>query len=310
MKQCTFFFFLFTLCFSLFTPATAFAKTPSGNTISVTPSIIQLDLRTSTPEATLTYMNTTSDTVQLSLSARDFTNLAGLEDNGQMGLLGSSDTQTYHYRLSSWVHFDTNSLVLLPGEKQTVHITIEKEALPIGGHYTAIMATVSPKQTTHPIKIQPVLASLLFVRTGSAYDREEAKISAVTITRFFPYFPQHFLLRIENTGNVQLTPYGLIQITDPFGHLVAKGILNEDSLLLLPESFRSFTVPIRQIQPFLWPGMYHASVQMRYANDKPLVRTDLTFFSQGTIDFVKTGTGLIIFLLGFLLYRKWKRRTK
>src|SRR5476651_403254 len=113
------------------TPQSAFAESTMANTITVAPSIIKIDLTTDTPGADIFYTNTTSSIVQLSFSSRDF---SGLEDNGQIDFLNQTDAQNYHYALSSWIHFATNSLTLNPGEKKSVHITIEKEALPVGGH--------------------------------------------------------------------------------------------------------------------------------------------------------------------------------
>lgn len=294
---------LLLLIIAFFFPLPAHAQTLPKNTITVVPSIVNLDLHKASPDVTLYYTNTTKSVVELALSARDF---SGLSDNGQLAILDPEKAKSYQYRLSSWIQFDTNTITLNPGEKKTVHVTIEKEQLPVGGHYGAIFAQVVLKAVRKPLKLQPIIASLVFVRSTSEFNREEAKVVTANPDTTFPYFPQNFLIRLHNTGNIQLVPYGLIQITDISGKLVAKGILNEGSLFLLPESLRTFTVPIRPVQSFLWPGMYHLTFQMHYGTSKKVVTTTQTFFSQGSLDLVKIGGVILILLIGFGIYRKIK----
>jgi hypothetical protein len=271
--------------------------------ISVSPSIIELDLQTQAPVATLTYTNNTREAVGISLSAQNF---IGLSDTGQINYAGNT-LENYRYGLSAWIQLDTNAITLMPGESKTVQISIEKEALPQGTHFASILAAVQVRNTAKSVTIQPVLSSLLFVRADSLYNREEANIISFDPDRLFPYFPSDFTLRINNSGNIALTPYGLVMVKDIFGRTVARGVVNTGSLIALPESIRRFDIPVSVLTGYLLPGFYSADLTVEYGLGNRLLVQTVTFFSQGSIDWVKICAGLLALLLIYYVYKKWKQ---
>jgi hypothetical protein len=291
----------------LFLPHPAFAQTSPS--FSVTPSLLQIDLRNESPDTEIRYKNVSPKVLSVGLSAKDF---SAMNDAGKVSFLGETDAKNYHYSLSSWLQFSTQAFSLNPGEEKIIQVHIQKEKLPLGGHYAAILASFGERDVSdsHMISLQGVLSTLLFVRAGKGYEREEAKISSFSQTDSFPYFPRQFTFRFQNTGNVPLIPYGSVDITDIFGHLVARGIVNEGSLLTLPETIRRYSLSVEKKTTFLLPGIYHAKLSIHYGDGQHQLKKEEMFFSQGSIDWVLMLESLVAMLLVFLLYKLWRKPFK
>ncbi|HSW96474.1 MAG TPA: hypothetical protein VLF89_01475 [Candidatus Saccharimonadales bacterium] len=266
--------------------------------ITVTPSIINLDLATDPPEAEISYTNTTANTIELHLSVADF---APLEDGYKLQFLEGKDAKNYKYSLSSWVHFETNDITLNPKETKTVKIFIDKDRLTTGGHYGTIQAEWTREKDQSPVPTNLILSSLLFVRTNHGNETEEANINDFRQLQNFYLFPENFVLKIENTGNVEINPHGLVEIKDIFNHTVAKGFINENSLLALPESVRRYDIAIQNQQSYILPGIYHADMYIHFGEKNTIIRKSITFFSQGSSNLILYFIGLII-----LIFIGWK----
>jgi len=289
----------FLILFSPFNSQANAATTPKS-AITVAPSIVRLDLQTDKPQTTLTYINTTNKNLELSLSASDFKQL---EEGYKVSYLEGKDAKNYKYSLSSWIDFDKKNLILSPGQKGQITVFINNKALTPGGHYATILAQVSQKSsTTDNVAIQGVLSSLLFVRTNTGREIEKGKIQSFEPSRSFLDFPQKYSFWFQNSGDTDLTPYGLIEIKDPFGGISAKGIINDGSLITLPESIRRYDVAIVKNSPLLLPGIYHAELNLHFGKSDKKLKTTSAFFSQGSIPLLPLL--LIIIVLGFLLYKK------
>lgn len=284
-------------------PQSAFAQTPAPNTLSVSPSFIKIDLQQDEAQATLTYTNNSQNTVELEFSASDFTNL---EDGYKLSFLEPKNVKNYQYRLSSWIDFEQKNLVLAPHSTGQITVFINKDKLTPGGHYTAILAHLTNHTNSETIGVQGMLSSLLFVRTATGKELEEGKVTKLEAIRDLIDFPQTFLLRFQNTGTTDLTPYGLITITDNLGRVVAKGILNENSLITLPESIRRFDIPVKKQTSLLLPGTYTAKFEGHFGKNNHQIQTSLQFFSQGSLPLIPLGIILIL----LLIILKVKKRSK
>lgn len=291
------------LFLSLF-PDTISAQGKQG--ITVTPSILRLDLSTDAPEAELFYENSTKSQVELSFSAQDFSEL---EESGRVKFLQELDAKNYQYGLSSWITFEKQSLTLASNEEGKIKVFINKDKLTPGGHYASIQAEV--KQSAEgQVPIKAILATLLFVRTATGSEQEELSLQSAEALRTFFGFPDTFLLRLQNKGNVELIPYGAVEIKDVFGNTVAKGIINEGSLIVLPESVRRFDVPIHRFASFIAPGIYKADINVHFGSPRgeagkkedKNVAERVSFVSQGSINL------LPFVLLVPALALLWKKR--
>jgi hypothetical protein len=275
--------------------------------ITVVPSIAHIDLSVNAPEYELTYSNNTKVEINLALSVQDFTEL---EDSYRIGFLTGKDAANYKYSLSSWISFENKNLELAPGEKKSVRILIDKNRITKGGHYASILAEIQAPENKQQISVKAVLSSLLFVRASTGQEIENGKISSFRPLREDLEYPNAYVLRFENNGNVHVVPYGLIQVFDPLGNLVAKGVLNDNSLDALPESIRRYDTNITTYQGILLPGVYTAKIDLHFGKTNQKLTTTVTFFSQGMFDFLKIGLGLIvILLLSLYLHKRLKQKS-
>jgi hypothetical protein len=275
------------------------------NGITVVPSIAHIDLATDPAEYELTYINNTNAEITLNLSVQDFSEL---EDSYKLDFLSPQDASNYKYSLSSWISFENPQLQLNPGEKKSVKVFIDKTRITKGGHYASILAQIGGDNNAKTINVKGILSSLLFVRASTGQEVEDGKISDFSPLRDGIDYPTTYILRFENNGNVYVTPYGLIQVYDPLGNLVAKGILNQNSLDSLPESIRRYDTDIINFQPLLLPGFYTAKIQLHYGKTNQKLSASTRFFSQGMFNFPLIGLGLVVILLVLLYFRKRLKR--
>ena len=272
--------------------------------LTVTPSIEHLDLAVNPPEYTLTYINNTKSDITLSLSAQDFTDL---ENGYKIDFLQGQSAANYKYGLSSWISFENRSLQLSPGEKKSVKIFINKDRITKGGHYASILAQIVQVQSKNAVNIKAELSSLLFVRADTGQEYESGKIENLRPFRSGVEYPTSFVVQFENSGNVFVTPYGLLQIYDPLGNLVARGVLNQGSLDSLPESIRTYQIPLSTYQKLLLPGIYTADLSVHFGKTDTKLSTSTKFFSQGSFDFIKIGGFLILILIVFIYLKRRKK---
>ena len=277
----------------------------SAQNITVTPSIISIDLATDQPQAALTYTNETAETIELHLSAADF---APLEDGYKLQFLEEKDARNYKYSLSSWVHFELNDMTLNSKEAKTIKVFIDKDRLTTGGHYGTIQAKWTRSKDKSQVPTNIILSSLLFVRTAHGNETEEAQIDDFKQIQNFYLFPESFALKIKNSGNVEINPHGLIEIKDMFQHTVAKGFINENSLITLPESIRHYDISIHPEEQYFFPGIYHADMYIHFGKKDRMIRKSITFFSQGGTNLIPYGIGIIIVgLIGLIGLRKQRK---
>lgn len=294
---------LLVCCFFILT-CVSYAQAQEKGGITVTPSIIHLDLSSDRPEYEITYINTTKTNINLLLSVQDFSEL---EEAYRLNFLNTRDALNYKYSLSSWVSFENKNIQLSPGEKRNVKIFIDKDRITKGGHYASILAEIIQPERDKQVNVKAVLSSLLFVRASTGLEIEDGKISSFSPIRDGIEHPDSFMLRFENKGNVHVVPYGLIEVYDPLGNLASKGILNQDSLDALPESIRRYDTKLINNKKVLLPGFYTAKISIHFGNSNKKLSSSVKFFSQGSFDFVKMGLGTIIILILILYLKRGKK---
>lgn len=277
-----------------------FAQT-KASTIDVMPQIVHLDLSVDPAQAEYEYTNNTSQTIELSLTMRD---VKELEDRGIPGLLDENESQNYKYGLSAWAKFSNNNIVLEPGESKKITVFIDKTRLPYGGHYASVLAEIKQPQDKKEVNLRAVISTLLFVRTGSSYDHEEAAINSFLFDQDYLSFPTSASFMLKNTGNVDVTPHGFITITDPFGREVVRAIVNENSSITLPESERKYITLLSSKISILPPGIYKAKLDVNYGKKRIKTSKIESFFSLGSLTVDKIG---ILILIGtsitFLIFK-------
>lgn len=274
--------------------------------VTLAPAIVEVSLAKGQPTATFTIMvvNNTKKAVSLTPSSVDF---KSLNASGGVAFLGNNASAVAHkYGLASWLTLPSAPLQLKPNQTRPVKITVENRAdLSPGGHYAAVLFRASedgPDGKTH-IAINQVVSSLIFVRK---IDGEQFGITLdkpATPTSWL-HLPTSIDLSFKNTGNVQTVPRGLVTVISPRGREVARGIINTDSSLVLPESTRLFQTPLFKTGHSWLPGRYRVLVQYRSDGSSSLSSYQASFWY---VNPLSIGLGLLVLIAtGFAARTIWK----
>lgn len=223
--------------------------------------------------------NDTAVSVTLRIAVFDFGNL---DESGGVAFLGISNDLGKKYSLASWIHPEKDVITLKPKETQKISVTIEnRDSLSPGGHYGAL--TFKTEDTSEGdtggdiISVNQLFSTLVFVKKvgGEIYNLElkesEYKNNLVR-------FQDTLRLRFQNSGNVHVVPRGVATVTDPFGRTVAKGIINEESALILPETFRVYPVHLGVLAMSFVPGRYTMEIAYRYDGKDDFSITAFQFY--------------------------------
>lgn len=257
----------------------------------------------------------TNNTQNLAIFKLSLVDFGAMDESGGVAFLAPSDELENKYGLASWVILEKDAIVLEPGETQVARVKIEnKESLSPGGHYAAIIAKMDNSQSgsldeSSEISLEPSLASLIFVRKigGEIYNlilkNSEFQGGIFSLA-------SNIKIRFQNSGNVHLIPRGTVRIIDPLGREVMKGIINNESALILPETFRVFPVPLRKIALAFVPGKYEVLIEYRYdrKDDFVIWSENLDFFPISAMLACLIITGSIAGY-GWLKFRKKRRET-
>lgn len=217
------------------------------------------------------------------------------------------------YSLAPWMSLPNGAdFSVAKDQKITVPITIQnRDDLAPGGHYGAAIVTVSGAEDSgsSQISLRQEVASLLFVKKvgGETYGLELESIKADDL----PQIPESIGLKFKSTGNVHVIPRGYIEITDPKGNLIAKGIINPESTLVLPDKSRQFVSIMQPVAEAKARGEYKITAYYRYDGSEQFQSRSITF-KHGT-SIVSTGIILLVVIsvtgVSVVIFRN-KRRKK
>lgn len=286
--------------------------TPHGITVDPAFQEIVIDKETNTKDFSVSLRNTTESSVILRIQTLDF---GSLDESGGIAFLGATSDLTRQYAIASWVRPEKDVIILEPNESKSIRITIEnRESLSAGGHYGALTFQTEEKSLQNDTEIKDVIAinqlfsTLLFVKKiGGEIYHLELKESKYENS---PLFFQNILrIRFQNSGNIHLVPRGVVSIMDPLKRVVAQGVLNEESSIILPETFRVYPIQIRTLAPLFVPGMYTLDVSYRYDGKEDFSYDKQQFFFIPLSNILAI-LSMILLFFGRKIYRLKKRKSE
>jgi hypothetical protein len=275
--------------------------------ITITPVFQQVNIPEGADQQPINFSVTNNEksTQTLSLSAADFNTL---NETGGLLFVGANPTALQKkYGLAEWLALPQKQIVLQPG--QTVQIkgsVLNLATLSAGGHYGALMLTSAGPGNSGPnnITLHPIASSLIFV-TKLGGDTHRLGLSNVSLNRSLFHLPGSVTLRFHNDGNTHLTPRGTVTITNSSGKLISKGIINVDSGIILPETFRRYYVPLQSVSQANLPGSYVVKVDYRFdgINQFREYKQSFIYAPAGSIVLIASALIIIVFVL-------WRIREK
>jgi hypothetical protein len=247
--------------------------------ISISPPLKEVVLGPGLIEArsTVTLTNNSGQTVTARLRLVD---LQSLDEFGgvSLGQVGAISTK---YALAQWMNLpESSEIVIQNGKTVQIPITIQNsDEMSPGGHYGAlianIQATSKSANSRNQIKLNQELVSLLFVKKvgGEAYglQAESLKVKGGSI------IPDTANIVFKNTGNVHVVPRGYIEVTDAKGLVVAKGIINPESTLVLPDKSREYTTILQPVEKPVRTGEYTVTAYYRYDGKDDFAKYSITY---------------------------------
>jgi type 1 fimbria pilin len=297
--------------FALLVPAPVLAATSDSATrgITMSPPVAKLTLGSGLIEANqrVTLTNNTSQTFKATLKLVDF---KSLNENGGL-TLGQVGVPLWQYGLANWMTLPGgNTLSLAPGQTENVEVLIHNRSdLTPGGHYGALVITgqSGSGQGSNSVSFSQNLVSLMFVKKlgGEQYG---LKLESFTLEKGID-LPQSASLRFKSTGNVYVIPRGYIEVTDSKGKLVQKGIINQDSTLIMQGNTQKLISLLQPVADSPETGRYKATAYYRYDGQAGYQTATVTFERGGwslqrLMRFVVPG---VIILAAAYDYRRHRR---
>jgi hypothetical protein len=239
---------------------------PSGVTLS--PAVVQAAITSSEPDHLLTFTltNNTNKAQAINISTADFNTL---DESGGLVFVGTNPTKLQKkYGLATWITLPQTTVTLQP--KQPTKITAiltNQDSLAPGGHYGALLLGLTNNSASqsnqNKVALHPIASSLLFVNKVGG-DTHKLRLTDVYANHNIFKLPGSVTLRFYNSGNTHVIPRGTIEVTDPKGKLVSRGIINENSGIILPETYRRYSVALKNFSNPAIPGKYKITVNFRF----------------------------------------------
>jgi len=145
-----------------------------------------------------------------------------------------------HSGLPEWILLPEKTINVPPDGISSLIINIAiPNDVPSGGYYAAIVASRSPEQVDANVAVQAQTAALVLL-TVTGESKEQAALLDFVGPGSTNRLPIDFEYRIQNQGNVHLTPSGYIKVYDIFGGETATINVNQDGGRVLPNSTRTY----------------------------------------------------------------------
>ncbi len=244
--------------------------------LTYSPTIIELDLKPGKTYLELIKLRNEGEITETYYpQALDF--VARGEEGGQEFI--APETGNTAYSLASWVKYPTDQIVLAPGEDTafTISIVVPTNAEP-GGKYAGLLLStrsvldVNTSGTAISTMTGPIILGAI----------EGQQVENLTVDEFgvnkdyFEYIPAEFSIRLQNTGNIHVKPYGVVEIKNMFGAVTTTLPVNPKLGNVLPNSFRKFDVAWDDNSFRI--GQYSAQLKLTYGTDRQLTSAIVSFW--------------------------------
>lgn len=246
-----------------------------------------------------------------------FLNLLAFEPSGEDGTPLFTPEKTSQSEFLSWIDFPTREVLVSAVSKVEVPFRVViPDDIAAGSYYGAITVSTAPTDivASNGATIEAMTAILVFL-TVEGETVEKLKLLDFTFEQTGSTLPfGTFSYRLQNQGNVHLTPAGEIRLIGLFGQTIASVDANETHRRVLPASTRTYKVTM---DPGAMSWLDRAGYQLKHLLFGPvtaeLVLTygqDKSITSQTSMQVIPTelliilGGGLLVLVLLFMKRQK------
>lgn len=288
------------LLFLIFQNKSVNAQTGS---LSVSPSVAEIIIGLDKdPTTTLTFSNSSSQAVHLTLSSMDLEQKSG---SGNVKLFESLSGTNPH-ALAEYLIISSNEISIPPKNSVSVQVGVASvDNTTLGGYYGAVIARQKHSGDNRNQEIQPGLSALILVRKVSNQSIQLSLNDLELPSKIIFQMPDEIYTRFTNKGNVHIAPHGKIAFKDVWGIERFRGFINENSSLILPGVYRDFSTKIEAIKPNMPVMQYRMTVLGLQDTPGAKFYKEHTFYYVSPI-ILSTVLILLVLLIGYIIFRKPK----
>lgn len=258
--------------------------------------------------------NVTTRPLSLEPIENDF--VAGDDEGGIPDIIIDKDKFAPTHSLKRFMQ-PIGKITVAPGELKTVDVQIKvPQKAQAGGYYGALRFAPASAGGGENVNISGSAASLILLTVPgntieslqlSNFDiRQDKKI----VSRLSNPENVDVLLRLENKGNVHVSPFGSVNVQKD-GKLVYSAKVNDikPAGVILPDSSRKWSIPIEKLGSF---GKYEISATLGYGGSGETieVKKSIWIIPGAFIFFAIAALAVLIILLVFIVIglRAYKRK--
>ncbi len=223
-----------------FSPNLVFAQSRVGLTIS--PPILEDRVEPGAVNVYTLKIDNQGDTTEV-LYPKAY-DISGISKNGQPEFADDEDaSQKKDHQLSSWITFGTEKITLEPlgSAILTFTVRVPNPATP-GAHIGTVALTQdAPTTVRQGTGVGYEVRSIISLRVAGDVIEKARVREFFANSSFFTRPDVHFIVSIENEGNVFSRPKGFIDITNMLGTKVETLPVNDGGASVFPMSDREFT---------------------------------------------------------------------
>jgi len=273
----------------------------SVSAFALAPSSLDLTAeRGETISSSITILNTQENDQEYFLDLMGF---RSKDDSGAPEFY-SSDNGTSE--LTEWILFEEDSLIVPALSSSEVFFkVVVPDDIAAGGYFAAITVSPAPADVvaTNGAIIEAKTAALVLLTVTGETNEQLELLDFVNNDDIYALPQQVFVYRVQNQGNVHVTPTGTITLKGIFGQTIETIDANSVDGRVLPGSTRRFEVT----QDYRITSWYDTvAFQLRHLTIGPVTATlDLTYGESGSIQsslaFLMIPWQLLITIIGLLM---------
>ncbi len=212
------------------------ANVDSQGAITLSPAVVDRSVAAGTvTEQRVTIGNSTSERRVIEVRFQD------IHDSGrQDGTYAATPPGTSPHGAGSWLSIPVSSVILEPGERRVLRVSINVPADAAGGSALAAMVVRVRPTASSTVAVSTDITQLVLLTVQGPEAHGGLRISASPTSKFREHSPLAWELRLRNTGNTHLLLHGKV-------HLHGWGIdqrTSIHSLVLFPGAERRIPVQL------------------------------------------------------------------